>query len=531
MGNISRRSFLQQSALTAAAFTVVPNSVLGKSHGHMAPSDKLNIAVVGPAGRAGSILNSSAAAGENIVALCDTDFQRAATVFGRFPNAKKYSDWRKMFDEVGRSLDAVVVGTPDHNHAIISAQAMTMGKHVYCEKPLTHSVYESRLLTKLAEKYKVATQMGNQGSSDAGVRQVCDWIADGQIGEVTKVECATNRPIWPQGLNPLPVLGNFVPETLNWDLWVGPAKMVPYVAEYYTPFAWRGWWAFGTGALGDMACHIMHPVFKALKLGYPTKVQGSSTALLADCAPVAQRVKLTFPARTQFNTNKVKYPEVEVHWTDGGILPELPKGWPDGKILDSGLEGPVIFHGTKDKLICGCYGRNPWLLSGRTPNSPKTQREVPTPPAPVAQPTPAAAPGAAADPFAAFNEGGTNENRARVQRIEPHTYDWLRACKESPENRVKSASDFSEAGPFNEMVVMGVLAVRLQGLNRELLWDGPNMQFTNIGDSDEIRWIESLGVGGGNMRRNQTEPMNAKATAQELIKHTYRQGWSLPAMP
>ena len=527
--SMTRRSFLQTSGAAALGLTIVPNIVMGKSSsGVTAPSDKLNIAVVGPAGRAGSILNSSAAAGENITALCDTDWRRAASVFGRFPNAKKYSDWRKMLDEMGRSIDAVVVGTPDHNHAIISARAITMGKHVYCEKPLTHSVYESRLLTKLAEKYKVATQMGNQGASDSGVRQICDWIADGQIGEVTKVECATNRPIWPQGLNPLPAQGHYVPDTLNWDMWIGPAKMVPYYADY-TPFAWRGWWAFGTGALGDMGCHIMHPVFKALKLGYPTKAQGSSTALLADCAPVSQKVKLTFPARTQFNTKKVKYPEVEVVWTDGGVLMDLPKGWPDGKTLDSGLEGPVIFHGTKDTLICGCYGRNPWLLSGRTPVSPKTQREVPTPPAPVAQP-PAAAQ-ASDDPLAAFNEGGSPENRARVQRIEPHTYDWLRACKESPENRIQATSYFGEAGPFNEMVVMGVLAVRLQGLNRELLWDGPNMQFTNIGDNDEIRWIESLGVGAGNMQRNMGERMNAKATAAELIKHTYREGWSLPLMP
>jgi len=540
MTNISRRSFLQRSAVAAATFTVAPSSILGKSHGHMAPSDTLNVAIVGPAGRAGSILNSSAAAGENIVALCDTDFLRAAQVFGRFPKAKTYSDWRKMLDEMGKTIDAVVVGTPDHTHTIVAAQAITMGKHVYVEKPLTHSVYESRLLTKLAEKYKVATQMGNQGSSNPGVRQICDWIADGQIGEVTKVECATNRPIWPQGLNPLPAQGNFVPDTLNWDCWIGPAKMIPYQVDYYTPFAWRGWWAFGTGALGDMACHIMHPVFKALKLGYPTKVQGSSTALLTDCAPISQKVKLTFPARTQFNTKKVKYPEVEVFWTDGGIIPDYPKNWPTEPVASTrpntpprlrryDTEGPVIFHGTKDSIICSCYGANPWLLSGREPISPKTQREVPTPPAPTTQPAPAAP--AANDPFAAFNEGGTPENRARVQRIDPHTYDWLRACKESPENRVQTASYFGEAGPFNEMVVMGVLAVRLQGLGKELLWDGPNMQFTNIGDEEEIRWIDSLGVGGGNMRRNETDPMNAKATAQELIKHTYREGWSLPPMP
>jgi predicted dehydrogenase len=524
---ISRRQFLASGAMAAAGLTLVPSSVLGRSYGHMSPSDKLNVVVVGPAGRAGSMLNSTAAAGENIVALCDTDWRRAATVFGRFPQAKRYSDYRKMYEELGNTIDAVIVGTPDHTHAVITAEAITMGKHVYVEKPLTHSVYESRLLTKLAEKYKVATQMGNQGASQPGVNQICDWIAAGEIGEVTKVECATNRPIWPQGLNPLPPQGHFVPDTLNWDAWIGPAQMVPYYADY-TPFAWRGWWAFGTGALGDMACHIMHPVFKALKLGYPTKVRGSSTALLADCAPVSQRVRYTFPARPQHNTRNMRYPEVEVHWTDGGILMDLPKGWPDGRVLDAGLEGPVIFHGTKDTLICGCYGRDPWLLSGRTPNSPKTQRTVPTPPDPIA--LPAATPNPD-DPFAAFNEGGTTEVRARVQRIDPHVYDWLRACKESPENRVEPTSPFCEAGPFNEMVVMGVLAVRLQGLNRELLWDGPNMQFLNINDNDEIRWIQSLGVGAGNMRREMTDPMNAKALAQELIKHTYRDGWSLPAMP
>ena len=483
---------------------------MGSALGHKAPSDKLNIAVVPPSGRAAGMLRS-AATQENIVALCDVDWQRAAQAFEQYPNARKYWDYRKMFDEMRNSIDAVVVGTPDHTHAIIAAQAMTMGKHVYVEKPLTHSVYESRLLTKLATQYKVATQMGNQGASDSGVRQICDWIADGQIGDVTRVECSTNRPIWPQGLN-APSEGHWVPENLNWDLYVGPAKMIPYHSSAYHTFSWRGWWAFGTGALGDMACHIMHPVFKSLKLGYPTKVYGSSSALMADCAPVSQKVKMTFPARTQFNTNKVKYPEVEVIWTDGGILQDYPKGWPAGKSWDRGLEGPVVFHGTKDTLVCGCYGRDPWLISGRTPTSPKTQREVPLGPE---LPLPAAA-------VAAARPGA-----ATTFRPEHHTLDWLRACKENPANRVETTSYFAEGGPFNEMVVMGVLAVRLQGLGKELLWDGPNMRFTNIGDSEEITWIQEV-VGRGSRR---TPPMNAAATAAELIRHTYRTGWSLPPMP
>jgi len=498
MSTISRRLFLQQG-VAAAALTIVPNSVLGKSHGVQAPSDKLNVAIVGPGGRANSILGHLDALGENIVALCDVDWNKAAPQFERFPKAKKYWDFRKMLDEMGKSIDAVVVGTADHTHAIVASTAMVLGKHVYCEKPLTHSVYESRLLSKLSAKYKVATQMGNQGSSAPGVRQICDWIADGQIGEVTKVECATNRPIWPQGLT-APTQGQWVPDTLNWDLFIGPAKMIPY-HETYHPWNWRGWWAFGTGALGDMACHIMHPVFKGLKLGYPTRVYGSSTKLLPDSAPVAQKVKMVFPARTAFDTKKVKYPEVEVTWSDGGILPDYPKGWTDDKRWDRGLEGPVVFHGTKDTLICGCYGRDPWLLSGRTPKSPATQREILAP------------------------EG---------LKVDAHTSDWVRACKESPENRVQTASYFGESGAFNEMVVMGVLAVRLQELGKILLWDGPNMQFTNISDDDTIPWQgpEGVVVGEANANaRQQRKVRYAKPFSQELIKHTYRAGWSLPAMP
>ena len=516
---VSRRTFLGTTAAATTAFTVIPSHAMGSVLGHRAPSEKLNVAVVGPGGRANGMLRS-AAWQENIVALCDVDWSKAKGAFEQYPNAKHYWDYRKMYDEMGRSIDAVVVGTADHTHAIVAAQAMTMGKHVYVEKPLTHSVYESRLLTKLAAQYKVATQMGNQGSSDAGVRQVCDWIAAGEIGEVTKVECATNRPIWPQGLN-TPKQPQWVPDHLNWDLFIGPAKMIPY-HEIYHPWNWRGWWAFGTGALGDMACHIMHPIFKALKLGYPTKVQGSSTMLLVDCAPVAEKVKMTFPARPQFNTRTMRYPEVEVTWTDGGILPDYPANWPTEPVAPTqpagggqrggGVarprrwdnEGPVIFHGTKDSLICGCYGRNPWLLSGRTPTSPATQRVVTRP------------------------EGAPNT-------AETHTLDWIRACKENPASRIPTASDFSDAGPFNEMVVMGVLAVRLQGLAKELLWDGPNMRFTNIIDNETIRWIveDRFSVVDGHPTINPitSEPMNAKAIAEELIKHTYRDGWSLPPMP
>jgi hypothetical protein len=283
-----------------------------------------------------------------------------------------------------------------------------------------------------------------------------------------------------------------IPPTLDWDLFSGPAAVRPYNALYH-PWNWRGWWPYGTGALGDMACHILHPVFKGLKLGYPTKVEGSSTLLLNECAPQAQHVKLTFPARE--NLPKVALPEVVVHWYDGGLLPERPAGFPEGKQLMGSGGGLVIFHGTKDTLITNCYGRDPWLLSGRVPSAPQTERRVTT----------------------------------------NHELDWVRACKESATNRVLSKSDFSEAGPFNEMVVMGVLAVRLQSLNKELLWDGANMRFTNIGAEETIQTVIKDGFtikdGHPSFNKTWTDPVNAQAFAAELINHTYRAGWSLPAMP
>ncbi|MDR3140499.1 MAG: Gfo/Idh/MocA family oxidoreductase, partial [Tannerellaceae bacterium] len=260
MSGISRRSFLQRGATVAAALTVVPGSILGKSHGYTAPTDKLNIAGIGIGGRGASVLRGLET--ENFAALCDVDWAYSKPVFDKYPQAKKYWDYRKLFDEMGKEIDAVVVATADHTHAIIASEAITMGKHVYCEKPLTHSVYESRLLTKLADKYKVATQMGNQGSSGEGVNLICEWIWNGEIGEVTKVEAFTDRPIWPQGLM-TPEKADKIPSTLNWDLFTGPAELKPYNSLYH-PWNWRGWWNYGTGALGDMACHILHPVFKGL---------------------------------------------------------------------------------------------------------------------------------------------------------------------------------------------------------------------------------------------------------------------------
>ncbi|MEX1137105.1 MAG: Gfo/Idh/MocA family oxidoreductase [Balneolales bacterium] len=485
---ISRRNFIGTTAAAATGFTILPSSVVS-GLGHKAPSDKLNIAGIGVGGRGSSVLRAMES--ENIVSLCDVDWRYAKGTFDHFPNAKKYWDWREMFDEMGDSIDAIVVATADHAHATIAANAITRGIHTYVEKPLTHTVYESRLLTKLAEKHQIATQMGNQGASAEGVHKVVEWINNGEIGEVTKVESFTDRPIWPQGLN-RPTEEQQVPDTFNWDLFVGPAQMRPF-NEIYTPWNFRGWWDFGTGALGDMACHILHPAFKALDLGYPTKVQGSSTLLLTDSAPTAQKVRLIYPERA--GKERVEMPEVEVHWYDGGIQPLKPEGWPEGKDMNNS-GGGVIFHGSKDTLICGCYGRDPWLLSGRVPNVAQTERRV------------------------------ADEN---------HQMDWVRACKESPENRIETTSPFNEAGPFNEMVVMGVLAVRLQALNKELEWNGEEMRFTNISDDEAIRTVIEDGFkiedGHPSFTQELTDPTNANEFAQELIKHTYRDGWSLPDMP
>ncbi len=488
---ISRRSFLKTGAAAAVGLSVAPGMMAKKkkNEGVPAPLDrKLRILGVGIGGRGASVLRGLE--DEEIIGLCDVDWEYAMPVFERYPNAKRYNDYKVMFAEMLDQADAVVVATADHTHAIIAAEAITAGKHVYVEKPLTHSVYESRLLTKLAKKYGVATQMGNQGSSQEGVKTACEWIWNGEIGEITKVEAFTDRPIWPQGLE-RPAEVQPVPSTLNWESFIGPAPMRPY-NEIYTPWNFRGWWDFGTGALGDMACHVLHPVYMALKLKYPVKVQGSSTLLLSESCPNAQMVKYVFPARE--NMPKVAMPEVEVIWYDGGLKPNRPEGLPAGKDLNHN-GGGVIFYGTKDTLICGSYGSDPYLLSGRVPDVPKTLRRVET----------------------------------------DHQKDWVRACKEHPSVRVPSDSDFAEAGPFNEMVVMGVNAVRLQGLNMELEWDGEKMEFTNIPADATVQSVIHDGFtiheGHPTFNKDWTEPVNACEFAKELVKHTYHNGYELPPMP
>lgn len=493
---LSRRHFIGKSALATAGVAFIPQMSFGKNSAIPA-SQKLNIAGVGVGGMGFANLKNMQS--ENIVALCDVDWKYSQRVFDHFPNAKKYYDWRVMFDEMANAIDAVVIATADHTHAIIAAHAISLGKHVYVQKPLTLTVYESRLLTQLARKHKVVTQMGNQGNSGEGIRQICEWIWDGAIGEVKEVHTWTNRPIWPQGLE-RPKESMPIPSTMNWDCFLGPAPERPY-HEAYTPWNFRGWWDFGTGALGDMACHIIDPVFKALNLQYPIKVQGSSTLVNTESAPRAETVQYIFPARADMK--KVKMPEVKVTWWDGGLLPPRPEELPAGEIMGRDPNGGCLFIGTKGKLMCGCYARDPFLL-------PDALEKSYTRPEPILRRVPTS-----------------------------HEMDWVRACKDGYDKCVSEntlpSSNFDYAGPLNEMVAMGVVSVRLQDLKRELQWDGANMKFTNISDSDTLKIVTSdkfyVVDGHPHFDTQYTEPLNAAEFAANLIKKPYRQGWNLPAMP
>lgn len=499
MNKLSRRNFIKNST-AIAGLTIVQSHVLGKALGHVAPSDRLNIAGVGVGGMGRRNLANMKS--ENIVALCDVDWKYASRTFNDFPKATKFKDWRIMLDALGDSIDALMIATPDHTHAGVTAHAMTLGKHCYTQKPMTHSVYESRLLTKLAKKYGVATQMGNQGNSFDWCREITEWIQSGVIGEVYEVHCWTDRPIWPQGLMK-PKDSMPIPPDLDWKLFVGPAKMRAYHQDY-TPWNWRGWWDFGTGALGDMACHIMDPIYWALDLKYPSSVSGSSTLSNLYSPPHAQMVEYTFPARPRIKN--VNMPEVKVVWYDGGLLPPRPEELADGQMMGDS-NGGIIFIGSKGKIMTGCYGMNPTLL----PKEKMKDFKKPT-------------------PWIPRISGGNGD----IWSSNAHEQDWIRACKESPENRREASSNFGFSGPFNEMVVMGVLAVRLQGLNRVLQWDGDKMEFTNISSTDRIKVvsIDEFSVIDGDPKFNRKfEELNALDAANEWIKHTYHNGFSLPEMP
>ncbi len=433
---LTRRGFMGAAA-GVAAFTVVPRSVLGGA-GQTPPSEKVNIAGVGIGGQGGSDLRELEKQ-TNIVALCDVDWRHASQCFKRYPNAKQYKDFREMLDKEDKNIDGVVVGTPDHMHAIVSMAAMKRGKHVYCEKPLTHTVREARLMAETAREQKVATQMGNQGQAGDDVRLLCETIWDGAIGQVREVHVWTDRPLngidkwyWPQGVD-RPKGEDPVPESLNWDLWVGPAPMRPYKSRVYNPFVWRGWWDFGTGALGDIGCHSMDPVFRALKLGYPTSIEAACTLVNNETYPVASRVTYEFPARGDMAP-------VRLHWYDGGMKPPRPPELEDGR--QWGTNG-TLYVGDKGKM----------LGSRLIPQS--RQQEYGRPP-------------------------------RKLERSPGHYTEWVIACKGGK----PAGSNFPDhAGLLAQVVLLGNVALRPalkeKLLNTKLLWDAKEFKFTNMPEANQ----------------------------------------------
>ena len=372
-----------------------------------------------------------------------------------------------MLEKERKNIDAVTISTADHTHAVATLAAMQLGKHVYVQKPLTHNIQEARLLTEAARKYKVVTQMGNQGASNPGQKQMMQWFNDGVIGDVHTVHVWTNRPVWPQGI-PVPQAAGQVPDTLDWELWLGPATKVGYTPAYH-PFKWRGWWNFGTGALGDMGCHLIDPPYRVLGLGYPSEVEGSVGSVfmkdwtpeyIPEGCPPSSHVQLKFPASAK---NKS---EIVMTWSDGGIRSFRPDIIPaDAELAEKDGSNGVFMVGTKGVINCATYGANPkvFLNNGTVINSKSETIAAP--------------------------EWG-------------HNLAWQEACKEGHGKAKHKAltSPFEYAGPLTETVLMGNLAIRSYNLRtatadgknftypgrKKLLWDGPKMRITNFEEANQF---------------------------------------------
>ncbi len=430
---LSRRSFIGKTAGAIAAFTIVPRHVLGGA-GNTAPSEKLNIAAVGVGGMGRSNVKNCEC--ENIVALCDVDWDYAAVQFENYPKAKRYKDYRVMLEKE-KGIDAVIVATPDHTHAGPAMMAIKLGKHVYVQKPLTYSVEEARKLTEAAREAGVATQMGNQGHSGEGVRLVREWIQAGAIGGVREVHIWTNRPFgrwgWPQGVE-RPKETPAAPANMDWDLWLGPAPQRPYHPAYH-PSKWRGWLDFGTGSLGDMGCHIFDAPFWALDLGAPQSVEAASTPVNSETYPVASMVTYKFAARGNM-------PGLTMTWYDGGLKPPRPEELGPGRRMGT-EDGGVLFVGEKGTLMAGTTGGSPRLI-------PETKMQAYERPAKT------------------------------IPRIEgTHEQNWIDACKGGP----AACSNFDYAGPMTEMVLLGCVAIRAR---QKLYWDAENLKVTNVPEANEF---------------------------------------------
>ena len=466
----SRRDFLKTSAI-AGSFYFVPRHVLG-GVGYTAPSDQLNLAAIGAGGKGRSdIRNASVGGRENVVALCDVDFSGNASESAlEFPRAKLYNDFRVMLDEQ-QDIDAVTISTPDHVHGPAAAYAMERGIHVYVQKPLTHNIREARMLTEMARDKKVVTQMGNQGGSNPLLGMVQKWVDSGVLGKISKVQVWTNRPVWPQGFAMPAPDEKLKPHNLHWDLWLGPAEYMPYTPGLH-PFSWRGWWDYGTGALGDVGCHLIDIPFRTLGLHYPNDAECSVGMIFSqkwepdynpEGCPASSFITLHFDA-----TDKSQSP-IEMTWSDGGIRPAHPDAIP----ADHDIGGHNSANGV---LMIGENGVISTNINDSSPLMPKLY----------------------------LNDGTTEFGPEVEDDSEPeygHQRLWVDACKagfDSPEHRALTSS-FDYAGPMTETVLMGNLAIRSYMLRRQdeqgnfeyygrkkLLWDGDNMRITNLEEANQF---------------------------------------------
>lgn len=437
----TRRSFLRASAAATFGFQFFRGHLFGAE----APSNKLNLAAIGVGAKGQGATNLKNCAGENIVALCDVDSDYSAPIFARYPSAKTYVDYRVMLEKQ-QDIDAVIIATPDHTHAVITLAALAAGKHVYCQKPLTHTIREARTVTDAARRAQVQTQMGNQGHSSESIRLLKEWLAAGVIGDVREVHAWTDRPVggdpWSTfAVQAQPKETPPVPATLDWDLWLGPVAHRAYHPDYH-PLKWRAWLDFGTGALGDMGCHIIDPAFWALDLGAPTTVEATTTHWEKDVStqtfPRASIVRYQFPARGA-------RPPVALTWYDGRLQPPIPADLEPGRKLPG--SGALIV-GDKGTLLHGSHGAGGLRLLPETRMKALVRPEKTLP---------------------------------RV--VGSHEADWVRACKEGPGGRPAS-STFEYGGALTETVLLGVLAMRLP--NQRLTWDSANLKFINNPAADAL---------------------------------------------
>jgi predicted dehydrogenase len=438
---MNRRGFLRAGGAAAFSFHVVPRHVLGR--GFVAPSEKLNIAGIGVGGQGAGVLKEMAS--ENIVALCDVDWDKAGGIFMAYPKAEKYRDYRVLLEK-RKDIDAVMIATPDHMHAPISLAALRARKHVYVEKPMAHSIEEARVMTRVARETGLVTQMGNNGHAGEGLRQTKEWLDAGAIGTVREIHAWSDRPgrFWKQG-RVRPSVTTPVPASLDWDLWIGAAAVRPYSKEYH-PFLWRGWFDFGTGALGDMAIHNMDPAFYALDLGAPIAVEAETSGMTAESYPLWTILKYEFAA-------KGDRPAVTLTWYDGGKKPPRSKDVPEGVSL--GNNG-IYFEGYKGTLVCGGWSSPPTLY----PEPRRREFSMP---------------------------------KQTIPRSIGHRAEWIKACKDHKPEDAKAGFDYS--GPFTEALLVGNLAVRLQ---KRVEWDATTMRAPNAPEADELihkRYRAGFGIG------------------------------------